>query len=96
MLRQSSCLNALSTGMRLLQSQGGVSGPGSFGETTCGGRGLCLTLQVAKRAKRLQSGDSPISNSETDCGFPPARIGLCLHGKEGRRRELHDAIPYAF
>lgn len=41
--------------IRLLQSQGGVSGSGSFGETTCEGRGLCLTLHVAKRARRLKS-----------------------------------------
>lgn len=31
----------------LLQSQAGVSGSGSLGESTCEGRGLPLTLQVA-------------------------------------------------
>lgn len=38
----------------LLQSQAGVSGSGSFDESTCEGRGLCLTLQVAKACREAE------------------------------------------
>lgn len=67
----------------LLQSQAGVSGSGSFDESTCEGRVLHLTLQVARACQEAKiCGDSPIPNPKTDCGFLPARMGLCLHGEE--------------
>lgn len=57
----------------LLQSQGGVSGSGSFAESTCEGKGLCLTVQVARACREAEiCGDSPIPNPKTDCVFLPA------------------------
>lgn len=57
----------------LLQSQAGASGSGSFGESTCEGRGLRLTLQVARACWEAEiCGDSPIPHPKTECGFLPA------------------------
>lgn len=60
----------------LLQSQGGVSGSGSFGESTCEGRGLCLTLQVVKACWEAEiCRGSPIPNPQTDCVFSASTNG---------------------
>lgn len=63
-------------------------------ETTCEGRGLCLTQHVAKRARRLKSVDT--------APFPTPKLrlsasmnSLCLHGKEGGGSCYSGAIPYA-
>lgn len=67
----------------LLQSQAGVSGSGSLGESTCEGRGLHLTLQMAQACWEAEiCRDSPIPNPKTECTFLPAQMDLCLHGKE--------------
>lgn len=57
----------------LLPSQAGMSGSGSFGESTCEGRGLRLTLQVARACWEAEiCGGSPVHNPQTDCSFLPA------------------------
>lgn len=68
----------------LLQSQAGMSDAGSFGESTCEGRGLHLTLQGASVCQEAEiCRGSPVLNPQTDRGFLPARKGLRLHREEG-------------